>query len=130
MAQILGDFKMRNTQKELHPSVFTETFWDFCKKVLLPILALLVAVYFAFFESRAYAKEVQKKDNFCFDITPIKGGNLIEKEEVFGCFDKNEPPPKTKTYCQKQNWYWISVGVSQCLNKKGDGYRLKRKYPI
>ena len=52
---------MRNTQKDFHPGVFTETLWDFCKKVLLPILLILVSVYFAFFESKIYAKEPVKK---------------------------------------------------------------------
>jgi hypothetical protein len=42
----------------------------------------------------------------------------------------DEPPPITKTYCKPENWYYVSLGVYQCVNRSGNGYRLERKYPI
>ena len=132
---------MNNSHNEFHPGTFADSIEHFLfegkfgwLKKLAWLLSLVVCICFSFFSKEAGAKESNKKtepvSEFCFKITQVKKGVLLEKETGVTCLKSNEPPPITKTYCKPENWHYVSLGVYQCINRLGNGYRLERKYPI
>lgn len=76
---------MRNSYQDLTPNTFLESFLDFCKKVLLPILVILMLLVWASFETKAYAKDVIKK------VEPVDKFYLVQEYVGKKSLDTSKP---------------------------------------